>query len=420
MRPEFGCAVHDCVFERIDADTLARIDQAVRVALDRWEPRIELEDVDFETRREGELLVHLRYRLRATNDVRNLVFPFYVVPAEEALVTLELRPLDDLRFQDLVTQARKRIALRCPEWDEHNVSDPGITLIEQFASMVEMLGYRIDRIPERLHVALLRLLDIELAPPVAATVKLEFRLAGPAAREVTIPAHDTEVTTTRRTGRGADRLPGRRDVRHPPAPPGRRRRAARRAHRQPARSAKACAGRPARTASAFGAHPAPGDGLYLGFAEPLDRLVLRISVDASKASGRRDRPEPAAAVLGGLGQAERRRSPAGAGRWAPARVLKDTTKGFNAGGGEIELQMPESTAAAQLAGERLALAALPPGGRRADGPAVPPAAADRLASRRTSSARWCPRSTPPAWRTRSSGSATERLPRPSTSVRLRR
>lgn len=84
MRPEFGCAVHDCVFERIDADTLARIDQAVRVALDRWEPRVVLDDVAFETGREGELLVHLGYRLRATNDVRNLVFPFYVVPAEEA------------------------------------------------------------------------------------------------------------------------------------------------------------------------------------------------------------------------------------------------------------------------------------------------------------------------------------------------
>jgi uncharacterized protein len=84
MRPEFGCAVHDCVFERIEADTLARIDQAVRVALDRWEPRVAIEDIVFESRREGELLVQLRYRLRATNDVRNLVFPFYVVPAEEA------------------------------------------------------------------------------------------------------------------------------------------------------------------------------------------------------------------------------------------------------------------------------------------------------------------------------------------------
>jgi phage baseplate assembly protein W len=84
MRPEFGCAVHDCVFERINAGTLARIDQAVRVALDRWEPRVDVADIVFETRREDELLVHLRYRLRATSDVRNLVFPFYVVPAEEA------------------------------------------------------------------------------------------------------------------------------------------------------------------------------------------------------------------------------------------------------------------------------------------------------------------------------------------------
>ena len=84
MRPEFGCAVHDCVFERIDADTLRRIDDAVRVALDRWEPRIELEDIAFEPLTECELLVRLKYRLRATNDVRNLVFPFYVVPAEEA------------------------------------------------------------------------------------------------------------------------------------------------------------------------------------------------------------------------------------------------------------------------------------------------------------------------------------------------
>ena len=84
MRPEFGCAVHDCVFERIDADTLSRIDRAVRVALDRWEPRIEVEDIEFENRSEGELLVHLRYRLRSTSDVRNLVFPFYVEPAEEA------------------------------------------------------------------------------------------------------------------------------------------------------------------------------------------------------------------------------------------------------------------------------------------------------------------------------------------------
>ena len=83
MRPEFGCAVHDCVFERIDADTYSRIDEAVRVALDRWEPRIDVETIDFESGRQGELFVYLSYRLRSTNEVRNLVYPFYIVPAEE-------------------------------------------------------------------------------------------------------------------------------------------------------------------------------------------------------------------------------------------------------------------------------------------------------------------------------------------------
>ena len=45
--------------------------------------------------------------------------------------------LDDRNFQDLVNEARLRISQRCPEWSEHNVSDPGITLIELFAWMTE-------------------------------------------------------------------------------------------------------------------------------------------------------------------------------------------------------------------------------------------------------------------------------------------
>jgi predicted phage baseplate assembly protein len=265
-------------------------------------------------------------------------------------VTLELRPLDDLRFQDLVTHARKQIALRCPEWDEHNVSDPGITLIEQFASMIEMLGYRIDRIPERVHVALLRLLDIELAPPVAATAELEFRLAGPAVREVTIPANDTEVTSI--AGAGEEPIAfqvANTFVIRPLRPVAV---ALRRGGRVDSLAVSQGVCRPTGPDRvAFGAHPAPGDGLYLGFAEPLDRLVLRISVDASKAWGAGIDPRrpplhwEASARTSGSPTLE----PSG---WAAARVLKDTTKGFNAGGGEIELQMPESTAAAQLAAER--------------------------------------------------------------------
>jgi phage baseplate assembly protein W len=85
MRPEFGCAVHDCVFAAIDALTLGRVEHAVRVALDRWEPRVETESVEFDlTRVEGGILqIVVGYRLRATNSAHNLVHPFYVIPAEE-------------------------------------------------------------------------------------------------------------------------------------------------------------------------------------------------------------------------------------------------------------------------------------------------------------------------------------------------
>ena len=85
--------------------------------------------------------------------------------------------LDDRSFQDLVSEARTRITRSCPEWTEHNVSDPGITLIELFAWMTEMTIYRLNRVPDKLHVALLDLLGIRLDGPSAATTSLRFRLA---------------------------------------------------------------------------------------------------------------------------------------------------------------------------------------------------------------------------------------------------
>ena len=85
MRPEFGCGVHDFVFDTIDAGTVARMETAIRAALDRWEPRIEVADVTFDLNHtdSGALLIDITYRLRATNHMRNLVYPFYVIPAEE-------------------------------------------------------------------------------------------------------------------------------------------------------------------------------------------------------------------------------------------------------------------------------------------------------------------------------------------------
>ena len=83
--------------------------------------------------------------------------------------------LDDRRFQDLVSEARLKINRACPEWTEHNVSDPGITLIELFAWMTEMTIYRLNRVPDKLHVALLDLLGIRLDGPTAARTRSTTR-----------------------------------------------------------------------------------------------------------------------------------------------------------------------------------------------------------------------------------------------------
>ena len=84
MRPEFGCRIHDMVFESVNANTLGQMKLAVHEALARWEPRIAVDDVAVEPDPElpGLVNIHVGYRVRATNDRRNLVHPFYVIPQE--------------------------------------------------------------------------------------------------------------------------------------------------------------------------------------------------------------------------------------------------------------------------------------------------------------------------------------------------
>ena len=105
--------------------------------------------------------------------------------------------LDDRRFQDLVSEARLKITRSCPEWTEHNVSDPGITLIELFAWMTEMTIYRLNRVPDKLHVSLLELLGIRLDGPSAAQTSLRFRLPEAAREPLTDRRPATEVGTPR-------------------------------------------------------------------------------------------------------------------------------------------------------------------------------------------------------------------------------
>ena len=84
MRPDFGCAMWEQVFAPVNPNTLGLIEQSVREALARWEPRIALDAVTAEPDDDHAVVrIQIEYHIRATNDHRNLVFPFYVIPHEE-------------------------------------------------------------------------------------------------------------------------------------------------------------------------------------------------------------------------------------------------------------------------------------------------------------------------------------------------
>jgi uncharacterized protein len=85
MRPDFGCPIHDHVFGSADASMIGMLGYEVRNSLAMWEPRIEVTDV-LVTQDEAQpslLYIDISYQVRDTNDPRNLVFPFYVIPDEE-------------------------------------------------------------------------------------------------------------------------------------------------------------------------------------------------------------------------------------------------------------------------------------------------------------------------------------------------
>ncbi|MDF1603311.1 GPW/gp25 family protein [Nocardioides sp. YIM 152315] len=82
MRPQFGCRIWDLLFEPVTGNLLGLIAEAVRDALAQWEPRIVVDEVRPEPDPDNHALIRILigYRVRATNDRRNLVYPFYVIP----------------------------------------------------------------------------------------------------------------------------------------------------------------------------------------------------------------------------------------------------------------------------------------------------------------------------------------------------
>ncbi|MFL5757067.1 MAG: baseplate J/gp47 family protein [Chloroflexota bacterium] len=116
---------------------------------------------------------------------------------------LSTPPLDDRSFDQLVDDAIRLARTRAPSWTDMTTGDPGITLLELFAFLTETLIYRLNRLPDKVYVELLRLLGVRLRPPVAAMATLTFsrnRAAPPGPIEI---PRGTRVTI-QRPGAGAD------------------------------------------------------------------------------------------------------------------------------------------------------------------------------------------------------------------------
>ena len=107
---------------------------------------------------------------------------------------IPLPKLDDRKWEDLVREAVDLIPQYCPEWTNHNASDPGITLLELFAWLIEVLLYRLNRVGEKNYLAFLNLMGIDLQPPQPATVHLTFSLV-PGARNFQVVPAGTSVAT---------------------------------------------------------------------------------------------------------------------------------------------------------------------------------------------------------------------------------
>lgn len=104
--------------------------------------------------------------------------------------------LDDRRFDDILREARQLIPQFCPEWTDHNASDPGMAILEVFAWMTDLLLLRVNQVPEKVLVAFLDMIGVQLAPPRAASAPVTFYLSAAQEQPLTINL-GTEVATVR-------------------------------------------------------------------------------------------------------------------------------------------------------------------------------------------------------------------------------
>lgn len=86
MRPEFGCRASEMLFEPRDVSTQTAMKRFVQEALTRWEPRIDVQNVDVtfgSDETEGAIFVEITYVIKESHDTRSIVYPFFLVGQEE-------------------------------------------------------------------------------------------------------------------------------------------------------------------------------------------------------------------------------------------------------------------------------------------------------------------------------------------------
>jgi predicted phage baseplate assembly protein len=107
--------------------------------------------------------------------------------------------LDDRQFADIVAEAKTLIPRYAPEWTNFNESDPGMTLVELFAWLTEILVYRLNQVPNLNYIKFLQLLGIELQPAQPAKAEITFTVARPDIASVIVPM-GTQVAASGGTG----------------------------------------------------------------------------------------------------------------------------------------------------------------------------------------------------------------------------
>ena len=103
--------------------------------------------------------------------------------------------LDDRTFDDIFNDALRLIPRYCPEWTNHNTSDPGITLLELFSWMTEMTIYRLNKVPEKTYLSLLELMGLSLVAPQSSRAVVQFFPVEGIKRSVQIKA-GTQIAAT--------------------------------------------------------------------------------------------------------------------------------------------------------------------------------------------------------------------------------